>query len=275
MRYLFVLFVPAILLSSCFTSNLLKKETNVSAIPSDSYSFNRAYYDTDSLLHIDFTNNTPTRKKMNYYGITIDINAILKEYSNSTVDPVYFRRRFVRKYNAISATSINRNCTCSKIFDYNNGTLINFRDIKVDYFKTLPPVADSIMLYGVDQVPANCCWIIDDINDDGLDVVPVNKPTTIFIIPVSDSLGSFVALRFPLKDRSTKMGVLPLYLLADIVTSPIQLIGLIIENKLNGDNDNSNNNSGGTTYHQTPKPKDKDKDKDKKKHEDRDRRRNP
>jgi len=260
MRLILLLLIQSILFSSCFTSNLLHKETKVSAIPSGSYSFTRAYYSNDSLLHLDFKNNESRRKKTNYYGITIDINAILNEYTKSIVEPVYFDKKLIRKYNAMSATSIIRNCTCPSIFNFNAGVLINFKEIRVNYFSTLPAIADSCILKGTDTEPANCCWLIDDVKDDDMDVAPVNTPTTIFIIPVADSSIGYVALRFPLKDHTTKVGVLPLTILADIVTSPIQLVGLVIADKLNS-NDNCNNNSTTKSYHQKPEKKVHPKDK--------------
>jgi hypothetical protein len=263
MKYIFLLPIMAITFNSCFTSKLLSEETNVSAIPPDAYSYKRAYYSSDSILHIDFTNNYSHRRKTTYYGISLNINAILKAYYKNNEDIVYFKHKITRKYRATSARSILKNCTCIETYNDRNALLMDFDDIRVTYMRTLPLINDStLIIKKADILDANCCTQ-PDIDDDDDYCVPINQPTTIYMMPIADTTIGFVALRFPLKSHKTKIAFLPLTFLLDAITSPIQLGVAILENKLNGNDDSNNYNETNKRNNSSTRKKNTDKNKKK------------
>lgn len=236
----------AVTLTSCFTAGLLNDKNKPSYIANDSYSFNRAYYCSDSILHIDLMNDNSKRRKTRYYSIALNVNAVLQQYFKQGDETVYFNNKTARQYRAISACAMIKSCSCTEALHYGNTVLIDFKDTRVIYLDALPPVNKSSLAKPLGLVGTYCCWQpqtnenYDDGDDDNSAVV--DNVTPIYIIPIaSDGAGDssmprFVAIRMRLKNRRTKLALVPLTVLLDVVTSPIQL-GVLLLTKKADDND--------------------------------------
>ena len=234
MKLLLVSTLLAVTCSSCFTANLLNDKNKPSYIPNDSYSLTRTYYGGDSLLHFDFLNDNSKRPKTRYYTIALNVNAILQQYYREGGGDVDFSRKLARRNRAISAWAVMKNCTCVEAFRYGNAVLIDVKNTRVRYLRNLPPVNYAALIKNAGLLATDCCWAPrtddeDNNEEHGNDnTPPVNNITPIYVVPIApknpgDSAQDFVAVRMRLKNRRTKIAWVPLTLMLDIVTSPVQL----------------------------------------------------
>ena len=237
-RIILLLLVP-LLLSSCFTSKLLEDDTNVSAVSPKDYSFNRAYYTSDSILHLDFNNLASKLEKTSYYSIAFDINTLLKEYDRiKENNNANFKGHFSRKYDISSGSDLVLDTTCNLTYHYPEATLLSFEEIKAKYATTLGAVPDSSLIMYTDIVADNCVMKPRYSNCSFYSPeAAINSPWYVYIIPTLSNSNRYVALRIPLRNSETKMKYLPFTLIMDIVTSPIQFGFYCITHK--SDNVNS------------------------------------
>ena len=249
MNRIILLLLISMLLISCFTSKLLEDDTNVSAIAPKDYSFNRAYYTSDSILHLDFNNLNSKTEKTSYFSTSFDINTILKEYDRIKENKnANFKGRFSRKFNILSGASLVLDSTCNVNNYYPEATLLSFDEIKVSYLSKLNPVPDSSLIMYTDVIADNCIMKPRYSNCNYYSpVAAINTPWYVYVIPTLSSSNRYVALRMPLRTNETKMKYLPFTLIMDIVTSPIQFGFYCITNNsgkvLNGDKPNRVDNS--------------------------------
>ncbi len=224
MNRIIQLFLITLIFCSCFTSKLLEEDTNVSAIAPKDYSFNRAYYTSDSILHLDFNNLNSKTEKTSYFSTSFDINTILKEFDRIKENKnANFKGRFSRKFNIISGANLVIDSTCNINNYYPEATLLSFDEIKVTYQTKLSPVPDSSLIMYTDVIADNCIMKPRYSNCNYYSpVAAINSPWYVYVIPTLSSPNRYVALRIPLRNSETKMKYLPFTLIMDIVTSPIQ-----------------------------------------------------
>ncbi len=229
MKWIILLFI-AVLASSCLTSQLLESNIDLSSLPPDSYSFNRAYYDKDSLLHLDFNNLRGSNVKKNYYTVTINVNAIVNEYDKYATGNVTFKRRFSRKYLATDASKLICDSTCNIGYSSANIPLLNFSDVKAKYAQTLDVITDSSLMVYVNLLSDNC--ILKPHSNNWHQPEPANNyPQEVYVVQTPANPERYVALRIPLINEEGKWGLLPITLFLDVITSPIQLGFYILSHK--------------------------------------------
>ncbi len=210
------------MLSSCFTTSLLDQSPDISSISPNSYNLNRAYYTQDGLLYLDY--NSLDNKYLNkkYFTLAIDINTILEEYNKSNNKGyVKFSGSFARKYKAASASVPVLDTGCNNYYQNSNMVFIDFRDAKVEEISTLNAIPDSNLMVYTDVVNSDC------INKPGshheyYNEKTINSPNDVFVLQALKDSNRLVALRIPLTNGITKLGLLPVTLLLDLITSPIQ-----------------------------------------------------
>ncbi len=217
MKFLLPLGAFIILFSSCFTSSLLDSNLDVSSIPPDAYRFNRAYYTSDSLLHIDFENLKNNNPQKRYSSITLDINNILAEYDKCRL----YKSKYYRPYHVRSITSLVCDTNCN--VNYRNTSLLIFGDEKVQYTSSLAFIQDSSLLTYTDLLNDECVMKYRTGKGSYYTQPPVNDPKDVYVLQTLRDPNRFVALRIPLVNGDTKLSLLPVTIMLDIVTSPFQL----------------------------------------------------
>ncbi len=222
-RIILILFIT-ITFTSCFTSKLYEEDTNVSAVAPKDYSFNRAYYTSDSVLHLDFNNLNSITEKTSYYSTSFDINTILKEYDRiKENNNANFKGRFSRKYDISSGVNLVLDSTCNLNNHYPEAILLSFDEIKASYQSKLSAVPDSSLIMYTDVIADNCILKPRYSNSDYYTTVSaINTPWYVYVIPTLSSHNRYVALRIPLRNSETKLKYLPLSIILDVITSPIQ-----------------------------------------------------
>ena len=243
-----------LLSSSCFTAQLLDSNIDLSSVPADSYSFYRAYYSKDSLLHIDFNNLKNNNGTRNYYSITVDINAIVNEYDKYAKDNVLFNRQFSRKYLVTDARTLIYDSACNIGYNYTNTPLLNFGDVKARYTKTLETLTDSSLMVYVNILNDNC--ILKPTNNRRYNPEPpINYPKDVYILQTPADPDRYVALRIPLINGNSKLALLPFTIFLDVVTSPIQFGFYVLSHKSDDNNAENkhhrNDNTKPAPFHPT------------------------
>jgi len=217
MKLLLPLSAFIILFSSCFTSSLLDSNLDVSSIPPDTYRFNRAYYSSDSLLHIDFENLKNNNPQKRFSSLTIDLNNILAAYDNSKL----YRSKYYRPYNVMSISNLVCDTNCN--VNYHNTSLLVFGDEKVRYSSDLTLIQDSSLLTYTDLLNDACILTSGTGKYSYYTQQPINNPKDVYVLQTLRDPNRFVALRIPLVNGDTKLGLLPVTIMLDIITSPFQL----------------------------------------------------
>ncbi len=217
MKRLFALITIVFLFDSCFTSSLIDSNIDVSSIPSDSYRFNRAYYSADSLLHLDFNNLKNEASEKRYFSVTVDVNNILAEYDKHRI----VRDRSYRQYNVMSISNLLCDSNCN--VNYSNTSLLRFGDVKVHYLTNLETIQDSSLLTYTDLLNDQCLITPTTGNCNYYTQPPVNDPKDVYVLQTLREPNRFVALRMPFINGTTKLSLLPVTLILDIITSPFQL----------------------------------------------------
>jgi hypothetical protein len=264
MKYFVVLLAITTAFCSCITTSMLSDKKKLSYIANDTYSFTRAYYGADSLLHIDFLNNNSKRRKTRYYSVAVNVLAAVSEYCKINNGFVTFGGKARRHTGAICAGPMVENCTCPEAVRYGPAILVDFKDMRVTYNAALPPLGNSLPLKG-GVAAIDCCLAPgpDDSDDnDGQETQQVNNVTPIYIMPLpagnaADTNPGFVGVRLRLQNHHSKLALVPFTLLLDVITSPVQLGLLVLNDKLNADTNKSNTN----TPNRPAKNKDVKKDK--------------
>ncbi len=225
-------------LSSCFTSKLLEDDTNISAVAPKNYSFNRAYYTSDSLLHLDFNNLNSKTEKTSFYSISLDINTILNEYDRIKDNyNANFKGRFSRKYDIISGSTLELDTQCQLNNHYPEAILLNFDEIKAKYNATLGSVPDSSLIMYTDVIEDNCIHKPRYSNCNYYSpATAINTPWYVYVLPTLKLPNRYVALRIPLRNSETKLKYLPIAIILDVITSPIQFGFYCITHKTDNGN---------------------------------------
>ena len=235
MKFIFPLFAFLLLFTSCFTTSLLNSKVDISSLPADSYSFNRAFYTPDSLLHIDFNNLKNSTSQNLFLSITIDINNILTEYDEHKL----LRGKYCRQYNVKRISDLVCDSSCG--VNYGNTSLLTFGDFKVHYSADLEPIQDSTLLTYTDLLNDQCVVKSTNIDRRNEYEVPENDPKDVYVLQTLRDPNRFVALRIPLINRGTKLSLLPLTIMLDIITSPFQFGFYVVTHK--GENNDEHKKS--------------------------------
>ena len=217
MKLLLSLSAIIMLFSSCFTSSLLDSNLDVSSIPPDTYRFNRAYYTPDSLLNIDFENFKNNNPDKRYSSISININNILTEYDKSNL----YRSKYYRPYNVMSISNLVCDSSCN--VNYHNTSLLVFGDEKVHFSSSLALIQDSSLLTYTDLLNDECILKSSKGKCSYYTQPPINDPKDVYVLQTLRDPNRFIALRIPLVNGDTKLGLLPVTIMLDIITSPFQL----------------------------------------------------